>query len=644
MASRGSRRESRGGQGRGVGGGGRRDSRDSDRWDGGDGGRSSSEWDGDRTRGGGARRASAGAKELAQRRRRESGGGRGSRGTVRSIRGRGSSHGRGGAAVRGAGNSNGSGGTGGITSGSGTRGESKSGRSRVHRVGGETEPANDEYKEWTKLDINGQKIVALSPMITTYQQLTDLYLRDNHLTRLPPQFFQFPGLPNLKVLDLSGNNLHWLQPEICHLLNLKELNLSWNQIRELPVEMGKLFRLETMHLEGNPIVKPANEVLIKGTRYIVSYFRDRMQSGEPPPARVWVEAKNVKVLGREEQLRFCCYNLLAESYAMPERTAYCPGWALAWEYRKLRLLREILSFEADVICLQEVESAQYHNFFEPELAGLYHGFFHPKSRARTMGESSAGKVDGCATFYRKEKLQLASHHVVEFQTVGLRKHDTIGSDALNRLLSKDNIATYLVLKPLPSSSLRFHDNPELNFLLVANTHIHWDPLFCDVKLMQVQLLMEELTKFTETLPHAIAHRAAHKGGPAPSLPTVIAGDFNSLTDSGVYELLDSGMIPPHHADLKNEDYGPYDTEGMSHSLSLESCYCRVLGKEPPFTNYTGDFVGVLDYIWKSKESLVAARALQPLTESIVKGLNGALPNPYMCSDHIPLVVDIQPRI
>lgn len=46
------------------------------------------------------------------------------------------------------------------------------------------------------------------------------------------------------------------------------------------------------------------------------------------------------------------YNILAEKYATPQLYGYAPSWALSWEYRKVQLLNEILSYDPDIICLQ----------------------------------------------------------------------------------------------------------------------------------------------------------------------------------------------------------------------------------------------------------------------------------------------------
>ena len=42
-----------------------------------------------------------------------------------------------------------------------------------------------------------------------------------------------------------------------------------------------------------------------------------------------------------------------------DQFGYCPPWALAWPYRRLNLLKELLAYDADIMCLQEVQSNHF---------------------------------------------------------------------------------------------------------------------------------------------------------------------------------------------------------------------------------------------------------------------------------------------
>ncbi|WP_411023845.1 endonuclease/exonuclease/phosphatase family protein, partial [Salmonella sp. s51228] len=90
-------------------------------------------------------------------------------------------------------------------------------------------------------------------------------------------------------------------------------------------------------------------------------------------------------------------------------------WALKWDYRSNSILIEMEDYKADVFCLQEVETDQFHRFFLPKLSELgYDGIFAPKSRAKTMQEHEGKFVDGCAIFYKTSKFILVEKFVVEF--------------------------------------------------------------------------------------------------------------------------------------------------------------------------------------------------------------------------------------
>lgn len=55
------------------------------------------------------------------------------------------------------------------------------------------------------------------------------------------------------------------------------------------------------------------------------------------------------------------YNVLADLFATSEMYSYCPPWALSWAYRRQNLLKELLGYKADIMCLQEVSMGLYCN-------------------------------------------------------------------------------------------------------------------------------------------------------------------------------------------------------------------------------------------------------------------------------------------
>jgi CCR4-NOT transcription complex subunit 6 len=444
--------------------------------------------------------------------------------------------------------------------------------------------SSKEAGQWGGLDLSRMGLRSLSAGIGHYRHLVCLFLAYNNLSALPPALFS--SLPGLAVLDLSYNNFTRLPPEIGQLINLEALSVCKNRLSELPLELGRLFQLRRLRVDGNPIVSPPTSVLAQGCKHTVHYLRDRIPPPPPPPARGWRALREGGSDGKEpsksERVRIFNYNILAECYALPERHNYCPSWALKWSYRKSRILEELLRYEADLLFLQEVEAQQFENFLRPELERTgFHGSFKAKSRAHISGTDKT-RVDGCCIFVRNNRFKVVGEHMIEYQRLALQRHERFSDDISGheRLMSKDNICQVLILEAVQTSGGK---GPQR--MVVANTHIHWNPELRDVKLMQTQLMLEELTTICKK------YRTSAK-----SLPLVVCGDFNSEPTSGVYELMSKGRVPGDHPDLlvNKFRYGVYTTNGLHHDLNLRSVYSHI--GEPLFTNFTGTYRGVLDYI------------------------------------------------
>ena len=73
-------------------------------------------------------------------------------------------------------------------------------------------------------------------------------LRGNRLTALPPEI---GNLTNLTRLNLGGNQLTALPPEIGKLTNLTYLNLGGNQLTALPIQVGALALLKELSVRDN---------------------------------------------------------------------------------------------------------------------------------------------------------------------------------------------------------------------------------------------------------------------------------------------------------------------------------------------------------------------------------------------------------
>ena len=277
-----------------------------------------------------------------------------------------------------------------------------------------------------------------------------------------------------------------------------------------------------------------------------------------------------------------------------------------------------------------------------------------------MAEKEAKLVDGCATFYKGSKYILLDKVLIDFANTAINRPDMKGEhDVFNRVMPKDHIAVLIFLENRMTGSR----------MMVANAHIFWDPAFADVKLVQVAILMEQTTKQAEkwarhppctdkaAFRHSEVDEQAKLESPdeppvepspsveyssGPQIPLIICGDFNTDVGTGVYDLIVNGSLPGNHSDLGDRGYGNFTRDGMAHPFKLKSAYNGT--QELSFTNYTPNFVGVIDYIWYSTNSLQVCQLLGNVDEEYLRKVPG-FPNHHFPSDHLALKADfaVKPR-
>lgn len=112
-------------------------------------------------------------------------------------------------------------------------------------------PANAEQIAYINvLNLNKTHLTLLSPEISKFSHLTNLYLEENQIPSLP---YTIGNLSHLTWLSLSENQLSTLPRAIGKLSQLKHLNLDHNQLSSLPCTIGNLSRLTYLSLSYNQI-------------------------------------------------------------------------------------------------------------------------------------------------------------------------------------------------------------------------------------------------------------------------------------------------------------------------------------------------------------------------------------------------------
>lgn len=253
-------------------------------------------------------------------------------------------------------------------------------------------------------------------------------------------------------------------------------------------------------------------------------------------------------------LRVLQWNVLADQLA--ENFPRVDSSFLQWERRFTLIKAELTRANADLLCLQEVD---HYSDFESFLLPLgYSGVYRQKEGWHS---------DGTAIFLRNSKLSLENQHSAVFAG------------------GKRQVYVSLLLRERQTNRQ----------MVVIATHLKSGLAFESHREVEVQQILRHLEQYS-------------------ALPVVLAGDFNSLPNEAVYQLL--------------------------RASAFSSAYWDVLGQEPAFTTlkYRHSLEKfTIDYIWLRQ--FRTCRYLSVPSESEIS-YNG-LPSAQYPSDHLALVCDLQ---
>ncbi|TYG43319.1 hypothetical protein ES288_D11G006800v1 [Gossypium darwinii] len=369
-------------------------------------------------------------------------------------------------------------------------------------------------------------------------------------------------------------------------------------------------------------------------RWDNSILRQPTTSYDSPPEilRHWIELQ--QPLASHDRFTVASYNILGDRNASKHKDLYLnvPSNYIRWGYRKRVLCEEIMRWNPDIICMQEVD--KYFDLRNTMEKAGYVG-----SYKRRTGDN----VDGCATFWKPDKFRLLERESIGFKGFGLR----------------DNVAQLSVFEMCRVESRR---------LVVGNIHVLYNPSRGEVKLGQIRFLSSR------------AQLLSNRWGNAP---VVLGGDFNSTPQSAIYKFLStselnvklynrrelSGQRSCHPSEVlggnresrssisvmdrvlndcwTDEEVkaatGTANSHLIMHPLQLNSSYATVKGSintrdsngEPLATSYHSKFLGTVDYLWYS-EGVLPIRVLDTLPIDILTR-TGGLPCKKIGSDHLALV-------
>ena len=153
------------------------------------------------------------------------------------------------------------------------------------------------------------------------------------------------------------------------------------------------------------------------------------------------------------------FNMLAQSYTHSQFSSHVIHEnALEWKNRSPLIIKEIVQYSPDVLCLQECDSWQ--DFISPEMDRHgYEGVFKQKTD---------GKKDGVAILWKKDRFKLEESDAVEY---GIRT-------GVGLIVSLSAVS--------PSAA---QEDSRDDAVVFATTHLFWDPAVEFIKLRQSQMFL-----------------------------------------------------------------------------------------------------------------------------------------------------------
>ncbi|KAF5725786.1 carbon catabolite repressor protein 4 4 isoform X2 [Tripterygium wilfordii] len=365
----------------------------------------------------------------------------------------------------------------------------------------------------------------------------------------------------------------------------------------------------------------------------------KMSTAPSPICPKFVSVEGGDIYSRNKsdgiRFRFVSYNILAQAYVKSSFFPHSPSPCLKWKARSRTILSILRDLKADFLCLQEVD--EYDAFYKGNMEA--HGY------SSIYIKRSGSKRDGCGIFYKQNCAELLVEEIIEYNDLadsienevtvdGDKNSDKVATgnrgaelkkDSANKSTPKDcgdiNDPCVRLTRDCVGIMAAFKlNNPFPHIVVVANTHLYWDPELADVKLAQAKYLLSRLSQFKTTI--------SDRYECMPSV--IVAGDFNSVPRDKVYQYLTSGGNP---------SAPPVECLGEV-PIPLCSVYAHTRG-EPAFTNCTPDFTDTLDYIFFSPSDNIKPVGILELPDSESPGIVGGLPNNFYPSDHLPVGAEFE---
>lgn len=323
----------------------------------------------------------------------------------------------------------------------------------------------------------------------------------------------------------------------------------------------------------------------------------------------------------EDKLRVVSYNLLADLYAdsdfsRRELHPQCPAYALAFDYRKQLLLKEVAGYNGDIVCLQEVDKKFFTH--DLQMALEQRGMEGRMAQKATSGE-------GSACFFRKDKFELLEN--IEARLSHLVESEGHFEDYLKAVNSKEALREDFLRRSttLQILILRSRSDPRRT-VLVANTHLYFRPDADHIRLLQIGVCMTEIQRIRAKI---LSENQAEK------CSIIFCGDFNSCPKSGIPKFMSEGSVNSDYYQWRSCPGQEVEHFDIRHPFEMDSA-CGY----PKYTNFTLGFADCLDYIFYQRDEMGIEEVVPFPSEEELRQ-HQAIPSVVTPSDHIACVATLK---
>uniref|UniRef100_A0A1Q3F6I5 2',5'-phosphodiesterase 12 n=1 Tax=Culex tarsalis TaxID=7177 RepID=A0A1Q3F6I5_CULTA len=328
-------------------------------------------------------------------------------------------------------------------------------------------------------------------------------------------------------------------------------------------------------------------------------------------------------LTNEYQFRVVTYNILADLYAdsdysRTELFGYCPNYALHIDYRKQLFIKEILGYNADIVCLQEVDGKVYDLDLLPVFqVKNFDGHYKAKGKS---GE-------GLATFFECNRFEVLDRQGITF---GENLETLEPFQGLwNQIKANEKLASRIRDRStaIQATLLRSRQNPTKH-VLVANTHFYFHPDADHIRLLQGGFSMLYVRDLYERYEKQYGLDRSH-------FAIVFCGDFNSTPECGMFRLMTERFVGDEMADWRSNEEEAVRGVTLAQPFPFQSA-CGT----PKYTNFTVGFRACIDYIYYQCDALRVNDVVpQPSEEELAA--YDAIPSPVFPSDHVAQVASLE---